>query len=244
MNLRQSFLCLSLLLVFATPPSPAQQSHSTAPVASSESIPNLGPLLDQVNALRSELREYHARTCKCGCYAKDLDLQADRAVAFLRSRASHRRLNEKLALVLDIDETTLSNWDQMSTANFEYNSKDFNAWVESAQAPAIPGTLRVYNEAQRLGVSVFFLTGRSDSQRASTEANLRIRGFNTWQKLIMRSTEQKGLTALAYKSAERAKIVAAGYRIVLNIGDQWSDLRGNPGAEYSVKYPNPYYFIK
>ncbi|MGA8743471.1 MAG: HAD family acid phosphatase [Terracidiphilus sp.] len=244
MNLRQSFLCLSLLMVFPTAPCPAQRSHGTAPVAPSESIPNLGPLLDRVNALRSELREYHACTCKCGCYAKDLDLQADRAIAFLRTRAARRRPNEKLALVLDIDETTLSNWDQMSTANFEYNSKDFNAWVESAQAPAIPGTLRVYSEAQRLGVSVFFLTGRSDSQRASTEANLRVRGFNTWQKLIMRSLEQKGLTALSYKSAEREKIVAAGYRIVLNIGDQWSDLRGNPEAEYSVKYPDPFYFIK
>ncbi len=244
MNLRQSFLWLSLLLVFPAPPSPAQQSHSTAPVAAGENIPNLGPLLDRVNALKSELREYHACTCKCGCYAKDLDLQADRAIAFLRTRAAHRRPNEKLALVLDIDETTLSNWDQMSTANFEYNSKDFNAWVESAQAPAIPGTLRVYNEAQRLGISIFFLTGRSDSQRASTETNLHIRGFDAWQKLIMRSPEQKGLTALAYKSAERGKIVAAGYRIVLNIGDQWSDLRGNPMAEYSVKYPDPFYFIK
>ena len=201
-------------------------------------------MLDHVNALKSELREYRACTCTCGCYAKDLDLEADRAIAFLRTRAAHRTPNEKLALVLDIDETTLSNWDQMSTANFEYNSKDFNAWVESAQAPAIPGTLRVYNEAQRLGVSVFFLTGRPDVQRASTEANLRLRGFNTWQQLILRSPEQKGLTALAYKSAERAKIVAAGYRIVLNIGDQWSDLRGNPEAEYSVKYPDPFYFIK
>ncbi len=137
---------------------------------------------------------------------------------------SHIRSGEKLALVLDIDETTLSNWDQMSTANFEYNSKDFNAWVASAQAPAIPGTLRVYEEAQRLGVSVFFLTGRSDSQRASTETNLRLRGFSKWQQLIMRPPGQKGTTALAYKSAERAKIVAAHYSIILNIGDQWSDL--------------------
>ena len=38
--------------------------------------------------------------------------------------------------------------------------------------------------------------------------------------------------------------MAAGYRIVLNVGDQWSDLRGKPEAEYSVKYPDPYYFIK
>jgi acid phosphatase len=220
------------------------QPARTAPLAPSESIPNLGPLLERVNALKSEVREYYACTCKCGCYAKDVDHEADLAVAFLRKRAAHIRPNEKLALVLDIDETALSNWDQMSSANFEYNGRDFNAWIASAQAPAIPGTLRVYNEAQQLGVSVFFLTGRADSQRASTETNLRLRGFSRWEQLIMRTPAQKGTTALAYKSAARAKLVAAHYSIVLNVGDQWSDLRGKPEAEYSVKYPDPFYFIQ
>jgi predicted secreted acid phosphatase len=46
-----------------------------------------------------------------------------------------------------------------------------------------------------------------------------------------------------YKSGERAKIVAAGYRIILNVGDQMSDLNGNPQAELSVKLPNPFYYL-
>lgn len=235
------FTRLCLLLTVAVTVGVAQQPI-TAPVAPSENIPNLGPMLDKVNALKSELRKYHACSCTCGCYAKDIDLEADRAVAFLEERA-HRRDNEKTALVLDIDETTLSNWDEMSGANFEYDSKAFNAWVESAQAPAIQGTLRVYNAAQRLGVRVFFLTGRPEAQRASTESNLRLQGFSKWQQLILRKPEQAKMTALAYKSGERAKIAAAGYRIILNVGDQWSDLRGKPEAELSVKYPDPFYFI-
>ena len=232
-----------LLMIFAAVVAAAQQPR-TAPLSPSESIPNLGPVLDKVNALKAELREYHACTCKCGCYDRDLDLEADRAITFLRNRAAHRQSNQKLALVLDIDETALSNWAQMDAANFEYVSKDFNAWVSSAQAPAIPGTLRLYKEAKQLDVAVFFLTGRPESQRASTEANLRLSGYTGWEKLILRAPAEKGMTALAYKSAERAKIVAAGYKIVLNVGDQWSDLRGKPEAEYSVKYPDPYYFIK
>ena len=46
-----------------------------------------------------------------------------------------------------------------------------------------------------------------------------------------------------YKSDERKKIVAAGYRMVMNVGDQWSDLNGEPRAEVSVKLPNPFYFL-
>jgi hypothetical protein len=29
----------------------------------------------------------------------------------------------------------------------------------------------------------------------------------------------------------------------MRIGDQWSDLNGEPHAEISVKLPNPFYFI-
>ena len=240
-NVISLFICMACFT--GRPLSPAQEVPRTAPVAVGESIPNLAPLLDRVNAQKAELRQYYACSCTCGCYAKDLDLEADRAVAFLEARA-HRRDNEKAALILDIDETTLSNWEEMSGANFEYDSKAFNAWLESAQAPAIPGTLRIYNAAQRLGVRVFFLSGRPEAQRASTETNLRLRGFGTWQELILRKPEEAKMTALEYKSLERAKIAAAGYRIILNVGDQWSDLRGKPEAEFSVKYPDPFYFIK
>ena len=193
--------------------------------------------------LKSQLKQYHSCTCKCGCYAKDLDVQADRAIAFLRQRVAHRRPEEKLALILDIDETTLSNYQEMEKAGFAYESKAFNAWVETAQAPAISGTLRLYQEAQKQGVSVFFLTGRPDTQRAATERNLRTQGFQSWQQLILRASTQASATALEYKSAARVRMVAQGYTIALSVGDQWSDLKGKPEAEFSVKYPNPYYLI-
>ncbi len=204
--------------------------------SAAEQIPNLGRLV-------SELRQYHECTCKCGCYAKDINAQADRAIAFLRRRAAYRLPNERLALVLDIDETTLSNYQEIAKADFAYNAKAFDAWINTAQAPAIPGTLRLYREARRLGVAVFFLTGRPETERAATERNLRAQGFAGWRQLIMRSPAQMSETALAYKSADRARIAAEGYTLVLNVGDQWSDLKGVPAAEVSIKYPDPFYFI-
>ena len=145
--------------------------------------------------------------------------------------------------MLDIDETTLSNYAEMDTAGFAYDAKTFNAWVESAQAPAIPGTLQIFNEAKRLGVRVFFLTGRGEAERAATEQNLRAQGFDGWRQMILRKPGTTPL-ALEFKSAERVRLVAKGYKVILNVGDQWSDLGGTPEAEYSVKYPDPYYFLK
>jgi len=214
----------------------AQQAERFAQTAPGERIANL-------DSLKAELKQYHECTCTCGCYAKDLDAQADRAIAYLRHRAAQKRAGEKLALVLDIDETTLSNYAEMKQADFAYNAKAFNTWVDEAEAPAIKGTLRIYKEAQRLGVKVIFLTGRPEMQREATARNLRAQGFDGWEKLILRQPEEAKLTALKYKSAERAALERQGYRIVLNVGDQWSDLRGEPEAEFSVKYPDPYYFI-
>lgn len=203
----------------------------------------LAERLTNLDALKDQLKQYHECSCKCGCYAKDLDRQADVAIAVLRARVARRKAGEKLALVLDIDETTLSNYEEMVKADFAYDKNAFDAWVQSAKAPAIPGTLRLYREAQRLGVSVFFITGRLEAERAATEQNLRAEGFLDWQQLYLRSAAQSTGKTEVFKSSMRAAIVAQGYRIVLNVGDQWSDRRGNPEAEFFVKYSDPYYLI-
>ena len=238
MNKRLTILAAQLVLLFgpgwlrAQPsPQPAFSSDTQA-----ERIPNL-------DTLKKELRQYHDCTCTCGCWTHDQDVQADRAMAFLRQRAAHRRAPEKLALVLDIDETTLSNYQEDVGADFAYNKPVFDAWVDTAQAPAIPGTLRLYKEAQRLGVSVLFITGRDEAQRAATERNLRAQGFDNWQELVMRPADHGSLSIGEFKQMARSQIMAKGYTLALNVGDQWSDLKGKPEAEFSVKYPDPYYFI-
>jgi hypothetical protein len=44
-----------------------------------------------------------------------------------------------------------------------------------------------------------------------------------------------------YKAPARQKLVEQGYRILLNVGDQNSDLAGG-FAERTFKLPNPFYF--
>jgi acid phosphatase len=252
---KKYLLFLATLFVFAFVPifSSGQQSSTNQsaarkqqPVfsvdAPAERIPNL-------DILKKEIKQYYDCTCKCGCYTHDIDVQADRAIGFLRRRTAHQHTHgkpgarEKLAMVFDIDETSLSNYPEMLSADFAYDSKVFDAWVQSAQAPAIPGSLRVYKEAQRLGVSVFFITGRHEDERDATERNLRAQGFENWQQLTLRPASGGLQSTSEYKSAARAQIVAQGYRIVLNVGDQWSDLKVKPEAEFSVKYPDPFYFL-
>jgi acid phosphatase len=237
-----AFIALAIGIGVTTEGLAAQQAAVKTRHAARVAALAPGEQIVNLDTVKDRLKQYH--DCTRGCYTKDLDLQADRAVAFLRQHLAHRGEQEKPALVLDIDETTLTNYAEMLKGGFAWDPNVFNAWVESGAATAIPGTLRIYQEAQKLGVSVFFLTGRPETQRAATERNLRSRGFENWEELILRAPAQASLTALEYKSSARAVIEARGYRIVLNVGDQWSDLRGKPEAELSVKYPDPYYFLK
>ena len=39
------------------------------------------------------------------------------------------------------------------------------------------------------------------------------------------------------------KLVDAGYRIVGNMGDQWSDLTGAPEGDRTFKVPDPMYYV-
>jgi acid phosphatase len=213
----------------------AQGSPTTHLSLPQEPTPNLGKL-------KTKLLAYHDCAAPT-CYSPSLNHQADVAIAWLRHRAATARAGEKLALVLDIDETSLSNWDEEKAGDFGYVNSDWNAWVKSKQAPAISGTLHVFNEARSHGVAVFFITGRGETQRSATVDNLKAAGYADWAGLALRGPHTKDESTTTYKSGERRKIVDAGYTIILNIGDQLSDLNGRPQAEYSVKLPNPFYLI-
>ncbi|CAN6456831.1 unnamed protein product [Victoria cruziana] len=152
----------------------------------------------------------------------------------------------KDAWVFDIDETLLSNlpyYAKHGYGSVAFNETSFDEWVEEGVAPALPESLRLYNELQSLGFELFLITGRSESQRNITTSNLLLAGYTTWNSLILRGSEDQGKHAVVYKSEKRMEIEKEGYLIHGNSGDQWSDLLGNATATRSFKLPNPMYFI-
>jgi predicted secreted acid phosphatase len=200
-------------------------------------------------AVKQHLKTYHS-CAEPTCYVPQLEYQADVAIQFLKQSVAAAKPGEKLALVLDIDETSLSNWDVEVQDDFGYIPNDSNQCISRRCGKVIASTLRIFQEAEHDHVAIFFITGRPECQRADTKANLEAVGYDHWEGLFLRpdipcppkTPPPGGLTVEQYKSGERAKI-AKGYRIVLNVGDQMSDLVGDPQAEHSVKLPNPFYFI-
>jgi hypothetical protein len=224
---------------------------ATAPINMDAKAPiNIGVLADALIYYR------------CTDYDDQVKAVLNEASSWVAARAPSV---DKPAIVLDIDETSLSNWDQIVHNKFGYvpsGSCDLKAqsacgqreWELSAQASAIRPTLELFNMAQKLKgkngepVDIFFVTGRFDDpfERLATEWNLHKVGYDNWRLLFMRPESSRVDKFVSrYKTASRIKI-EANHTIVANVGDQQSDLVGDQNgdhAERCFKVPNPFYFI-
>ncbi|KAG0476189.1 hypothetical protein HPP92_013030 [Vanilla planifolia] len=147
--------------------------------------------------------------------------------------------------IFDIDETSLSNLPYLSQHGFgvePINHVLFAEWILKGSAPPLPETLKLYNVLIKLGIKVVFLSDRTEKFSASTAQNLKRAGYHTWHKLILRNPKTNG-TELQHKSDVRDMLQRNEYRIVGNIGDQWSDILGSPEGERTFKLPDPMYYI-
>lgn len=232
----------------------AAKAEEARGVVLDHALPSAEPF-ENFQIERYRLADYGDCVGPNGCYWADLDAQYRRAELALDAEVGQHHHGEKLAVVMDIDETTLSNYCEMKREDFGYIKPLYDAWtVGPESAVAIPGALRLFNKARADGVAVFFITGRpgrpnpaaathSEDQTPATARNLASAGFHGWAGLVLRNGAENGMRTIEYKSDERRKIVDSGYRIILSVGDQWSDLLGTPQAEVSVKLPNPFYFL-
>ena len=183
-----------------------------------------------------------------GRYDADFRKVVAQAQAYMERRAPQVT---RPAIVLDIDETSLSNWPAYRANGWvritngpcamDGGPCGLRAWQALARSTALQPTVALVTRAKTLGVDVFFISGRPSALRAATERNLREQGY-TWDDVVLLPPDAKFASAVDFKSPERRKIADRGYTILLTMGDQESDLKGGY-AERTFKLPNPVYFL-
>jgi hypothetical protein len=242
------------------PPRPAkpQPSPPVSIRATGVGLPQIGEQ-GTVGAsdLTSALRSYHDG----GQYGSDLSAVDAQARTFMLRQAKALRQKRKLrcsgkstkkkgreaasckplklAIVLDIDETSLSNYTQLSLADFSNATVALATAAVAGASPAIAPTLDLYRRARAAGISVFAITGRPAAIQTQTQQNLNNAGYTDLSGIFFKPGSEQ---VVPFKSGQRAALEGQGYRIVANVGDQESDLAGGH-ADRSFKLPNPFYFI-
>ena len=183
-----------------------------------------------------------------GRYLEDFAKVVSRAQAWMQQQASSAA---RPAIVLDIDETSLSNWPAYRAngwgrvvngpCDVEKGPCGLRAWQASGQAKALAPTLALVRRARELGVAVFFISGRPPTLLEATERNLREQGYE-WTGVVVLPEGAKFASAAEFKAPERRRIEERGYTILLSMGDQDSDLTGGY-AQATFKLPNPVYYL-
>ena len=229
---RLAAMSVALMLAACTPaPSPSAGTVPTEPV--------------NVGLAKLASVEYH----DSGTYMSDFARAAAPAGDWLRQRAPQV---SRPALVLDVDDTALTNWPVILANDFgrfpagpcllPAGPCGWHAWDLRGQDAPLEPTLQVFQTARSLGVTVFFISGRPESERAATERNLRAAGYAGYEQAFFTPDDAHFAFLADFKAPVRQQIAARGYAIVANMGDQMSDLDGG-FAEKTFKLPNPFYYI-
>lgn len=173
-----------------------------------------------------------------GAYSKDLK----EIISNAESEINNLILSANSAVVFDIDETSLSNYEIMKKEYFGYDQTRWDNWVNEGRAPAIPEVKEFYDYLISKNIKVIFLTGRKNSQYSTTYKNLKKVGYVKFDTLILKNDSESSLSALEFKSNKREELSKKGYDIIASIGDQVSDLEGkNHGIQ--IKLPNYIYIM-
>jgi predicted secreted acid phosphatase len=241
----RNLLIAASLVLLAANPAQAAAENCPAPVPNHVPAAPSSPL--NIGAIKSLLLDYHATH-----YNDDVAAVFASAQKFVEQNAAR---SKRPAIVLDIDETSLTNWPNLAADDFGFvagGSCDllpagpcgFNQWILKSSAKAIEPARKLFKAAKLNGVAVIFITGRPDSQRDATIINLDHAGYDGWTELRTRSDRDEG-TVQDYKTRQRIKVEAEpeGYTIIANVGDQMSDIDGGHGG-CTFKVPNPFYFIR
>lgn len=107
----------------------------------------------------------------------------------------------KLAIVMDVDDTTLTTYNYELYSNWDFNPTTNGMFVDQQLFPATPGMVRMARRAHDLGYAVFFLTGRPQAQEASTLGNLTHDGIGVDAGYPMPTEATAGVDGLFTKPA-------------------------------------------
>ena len=232
----------------------------------SSGLTDKGAQIPNIDSVKSTIRTYYAATDGIADKADSPYITEMKAIEAAMLAKMPQAPEPNLAVVFDADDTTLWTYDMEDGAmKFNFDPKLQNdEWVMPGKFPATPGMVDFVKAVQDKGYHVYGITGRGASQEDATLSNLAKVGYtgfnadNFFTKFDSTSPKPAYLdchtsvdpaddpakcTTVEYKAGTRKHIQEdLGQKIVLNIGDQFSDLQGGYSL-YNVKLPNPTYYL-
>ncbi|QIW10807.1 HAD family acid phosphatase [Francisella sp. LA112445] len=135
------------------------------------------------------------------------------------------------AVVLDIDETSLNHYKSLKDVGFpqEENHNIWNELIAKTDAEPIKPTLDFYQYCINKGIKVFFISARFATYLNATKQALQNAGYVDFEDVFVFPRDISIYSSKDFKNFKaerRAYIESLGYKVLISIGDQSSDLTG------------------
>lgn len=150
------------------------------------------------------------------------------------------KVKNNSAVVFDVDETALDNYELAKSMGFGYVYKMNKEWNAEMKSPALKPVKELYDYLLAKDVHIVFLTGRNFPEYEVTYQNLKNVGYTVFDTLITQIGDETKMKSRNFKSSKRVFLTKKGYDIIGTVGDQWSDLKGKDHG-IQVKIPNYLY---
>ena len=134
------------------------------------------------------------------------------------------------AVILDVDETVVSNVDFQLTFERPFANHKLDEWSSNYDSLPIAGVRRFVETARAAGVTVFFVTNRPCErikgvdnvcpQKGTTIDDIYEVGIAVEPEYVMLSGEQPGWDR---EKIVRRKVIAENFRVIMLIGDDFGD---------------------
>jgi 5'-nucleotidase (lipoprotein e(P4) family) len=135
-----------------------------------------------------------------------------------------------LAIILDIDETAVSNVEFQVILEPPFRNSVRDAWSDSTTAKPVPGAIDFIRKAQNAGVEVFFITNRpcelnSGKDNPCPQKDIALQdlleaGFEVDNDHLMLANENLGWDR---EKSTRREHIAETHRVIMLFGDDLGD---------------------
>lgn len=146
-------------------------------------------------------------------------------------RIAAERLKEKveqsdstdLAIITDLDETAIDNTDllarDMSSCHDYSDWETWGDWELNGSPSAIPGAAEFLRQADEMGVSIFYLSDRTEENLEATIASL--------TKLDFPQVSNDHVRLLGPSKEERRAKIQEEHQVIMQLGDTLHDFAGD-----------------
>jgi len=158
--------------------------------------------------------------------------------------------NDRIAVVVDLDETILDNSDyqvERWEAGLNFTQESWSKWVNRREAKLVPGAGEFLLKTRKLGVRIIFLSNRMANNLEPTKQNLKtldVMGESDIFLLRQNLSDTKEIRRQEVLRGTGRMKEFGSFNVVAYLGDQIGDFPNDRVEEFGRKYflfPNSMY---